>query len=319
MQLDRRWLHLGFAALLLLVCHQRIVATADEQPTADALRYITSALNLLDHGVLSMAEHRPDIEPAPGLLMGGPVTSLELALAAALDGDLRQTFECALTQRADCVVHLSTLRWLHFLETILTLALIWLLGLRILGRPLQAWLACLLALACRDLFLYTGLALAEPLHLLLSVSTLYLLVRSADPDGRFRHALLLGLCLGAGALTRPAVLIWLPLAGALLLMVWIHRYRERSRPDWHALVRVVVAASLATAVVASWVIRNWVVSQTATLSDPTYLDLALAHRAGYNAMDYHEWLVGWIYYLPDFGDSLAADLFPPESYRRLGW
>lgn len=36
-------------------------------------------------------------------------------------------------------------------------------------------------------------------------------------------------------------------------------------------------------------------------------------------MSWREWFVGWVYYLPDFGDSLAARLFGVESYERLGW
>jgi hypothetical protein len=34
-------------------------------------------------------------------------------------------------------------------------------------------------------------------------------------------------------------------------------------------------------------------------------------------MSWREFLVSWIYWLPDFGDNLAADLFPAEYWQRL--
>ena len=36
-------------------------------------------------------------------------------------------------------------------------------------------------------------------------------------------------------------------------------------------------------------------------------------------MSWLEWLGGWVYYLPDFGDDLAKTLFGKETLEGLGW
>jgi len=48
-----------------------------------------------------------------------------------------------------------------------------------------------------------------------------------------------------------------------------------------------------------------------------YAAQALSSRLSYNAMRDREFLAGWIYFLPDFGDSLAERLFAERDYARL--
>ncbi len=48
-----------------------------------------------------------------------------------------------------------------------------------------------------------------------------------------------------------------------------------------------------------------------------YGSSVLIERVAFNMMTWREFLVSWIYWLPDFGDNLAAFLFAPEYWRRL--
>jgi hypothetical protein len=59
-------------------------------------------------------------------------------------------------------------------------------------------------------------------------------------------------------------------------------------------------------------VRNYLLFDRFTLTDPVYLEAVLSHRMAYNRMTWFEWMEGWIYYLPDFGDSLARWLFGNE-------
>ncbi len=76
----------------------------------------------------------------------------------------------------------------------------------------------------------------------------------------------------------------------------------------------VAAAMLAVSV---WSFRNLVRFGTPSLTEG-YGPYSLAVRIAYNDMTWSEWLIAWIYWLPDFGGRLAGALFDRSIYRRLG-
>lgn len=312
------WLHTMGVLLLAVGCYFKVIATGNPVPTNDALRYITAAINLRDHQVLSMLEYDRDVVPVAGLLAGGPLIAVELAVAAA-DPGVSHTFVCALAKASNCDAQLAGLKWLRFVETLATFMFIWLLGSRIAGGAGAGWLACLIAFTCKDALHYTNLALAEPPHLLLCTATLYWLVRTGDEDGRPYHAVLLGFGLGAGVLIKPAVVVWIPLVAVLLVIRIASRTSFSIRPNRQSVSYSFIACGIASMLVGAWVFRNWQVAGVIALTDPTYLNAALAHRLAYNLMTWKEWAIGWVYYLPDFGDSFARDLFGRSATLPLGW
>ena len=50
-----------------------------------------------------------------------------------------------------------------------------------------------------------------------------------------------------------------------------------------------------------------------------YGPFILKQRLSYNDMNMREWRASFVYGLPDFGDSLAKDLFPIEDYARFDY
>jgi hypothetical protein len=123
---------------------------------------------------------------------------------------------------------------------------------------------------------------------------------------------LAGAALALAALARPSYLYLLYVVSCLLLVTTILR-RDLFGLNLRHAVLFVAAASL---ILAPWTARN-----LAVFGDPSitagYGGFILVQRVAYNAMSWSEWAVAFVYWLPDFGDSLAKALFPVELYRRL--
>jgi hypothetical protein len=72
-------------------------------------------------------------------------------------------------------------------------------------------------------------------------------------------------------------------------------------------------------IVGAWIARSEALFGTASLTDPVYLEASLSHRLAYDRMSWTEWLGGWLYFLPDFGDDAAAALFGKTTLNALGF
>ena len=64
--------------------------------------------------------------------------------------------------------------------------------------------------------------------------------------------------------------------------------------------------------------RNYVEFGSYTLTQG-YDSFILVQRLAYNMMSWQEWGVSFVYWLPDFGDSLAKSLFDESLYIKLSW
>ena len=69
---------------------------------------------------------------------------------------------------------------------------------------------------------------------------------------------------------------------------------------------------------APWSARNLSHFSSPALT-ASYGGYILAQRVIYNRMSWPEWGVAFIYWLPDFGDSLARDMYDPKYYEKLGF
>jgi hypothetical protein len=103
--------------------------------------------------------------------------------------------------------------------------------------------------------------------------------------------------------------------GLLVLLVWgMWRSSGRER-----LPASVLGLTLGYAAIAlPFLLRNGLQIGMWSVSDPAYLVASLCHRFGYNLMSWNEWMMGWLYYVPDFGDNLATKWFG-DAVSRLSW
>ncbi|MGE0484285.1 MAG: hypothetical protein AB7Q81_09095 [Gammaproteobacteria bacterium] len=297
------------AACALVLGTWRAQLPAAPQPAADSLRYLGYVVNLLDHGVFGVGGSASEA-PAPGRanmpLYPAFVAALYLGDTAAR-GDLR----CLLEPAAGCsTAVLERTVTAQFVVVALMLGSVWLAGWRLLGRA-GAWVAAGAALLSGQPAPNAMLLLTENLTLLLcAVLTLVLL---ADDRRAARAAFAIGCCLGGLTLVRPEF-FYLGLAGAVVFAA-----AGLVRGKRALAFRRCAAYGLAFAlVVGPWAARNAMTFGSPALT-ATYGGQILAQRVSYNRMSARELGVAFVYWLPDFGDSLARRLFQPAAYERLGF
>lgn len=283
-----------------------------EYPTADALRYVDYAVNIIEHGVFGLSG-TVRAEPAVPGNANTPVYPFWLAAVAMVDADTRATLACLAREAHGtqaCDIRLDSLYAAQLALVGLTMLITWWTALRLFASQAPAW-AALVALAfSRDLVFYAHRLLTEALVVPLLVLGAFAVAMMAR-TGHARYALLCGAAFAAAALTRPGAEYLVVFGVACLLVAAL--VARRIAPARHA-----VAIALAFAVVvAPWSARNLHALGTAQLTSG-YGGFILAQRVAYNDLSAAEVLAASVYWLPDFGDSLARDLFPAQLTARLG-
>jgi hypothetical protein len=305
----RRETGLFVTACVLVLGIWRTQLPAAPQPAADALRYLGYVVNLLDHGVFGVGGSASDA-PAPGRAN----MPLYPAFVAALylgDATARSELRCLLEPAAGCsTAVLERAVDAQFVVVALTLVAVWLGGWCLLGRA-GAWGAAGAVLLSGQPVPNAMLLLTENLTVFLCAA-LTLVLLAGDRHAS-RSAFALGCCTGALTLVRPEFL-YLGLAGAGAFALACLVRGDRARALRHC-AAYAVAFTLA---VGPWAARNAFTFGSPALT-ATYGGQILAQRVSYNRMSARELGVAFIYWLPDFGDSLARRLFRPAAYERLGF
>lgn len=309
-------LHVLCAVATLIILTLLIFSAPYQIPTGDEPRYIILGANLFEHGVISSQPYNAAIPPAATLPVGGPLTAFELAAAMTIDPVTRDYFVCFLGQ-TDCAIAFPGLRAIHVLELALFLSALWWITARLTSRTSIAWLAVAVALLCQDLTFDSKRVLTEPLSLACIGALLCCWLAVWDqPTSRIRAALL-GAALAATILVKPAFQAVIPLT-LVLYAATLFAWNGRGK-----LGPVTISGGVFLLTCFAGLLPFFLYFQACcgirSLSDPTLLEAALSHRVAYNAMGFEEWLAGWVYFLPDFGDNLAPALFPNLEQIRLGW
>lgn len=305
-------------AVAMLILARPVLMRDFERPVGDAPRYITSALSLRDHGLLSGS-----ISDTPaqrfGLVHGGPLVAFELAAIFALSANAEASMRCAVEQNsASCPLNMRALHIVHWLELVIFCVCGWLAAWLIFQRLNAAWLALLAIAFCRELRGGTAQALTEPL--VFAVSGLFFLGWIYAWGRRRWYAwLLLGLALGLLILAKPAAMAIIPATLALQLIVVFARMGDENDRLRNAAVNAFAFVAGVAMMTMPLMMRNLVELGVFALSSSPYFVSTFAHRIAFNAMSWCEWFAGWLYYLPDFGNNLAQKWLPTPAYDRLGW
>jgi hypothetical protein len=285
---------------------------------ADSRNYAAIADGILATGRFSdgIWSDAPPAERPSGMYIA-PLYPAFVAVIAALDPTLRGTIACASAsatpENIGCSSDLGSLAPIQIAIAVGTLLLLWWAALRVTGSERIAWGA--LAIASFGSYEYVGFArgiltenLVCPLFLGYSICQYLALKRSRLP-----LAIAAGVLLGLTALTRPSFL-YLGYVTALLGLI-LFAFGQSWRKAGVICLALGIVASLT---VLPWMLRNLVVLGAFDLSRG-YSGVILSERVSYDAMTWREYLAGWIYFLPDFGDTLARRLFDAADFVRLGW
>lgn len=292
---------------------------------SDQVRYLSIGYDLATSGRFTDgsldAQHRDSTHRPSGMFVA-PLYPALLAAVMRIDPRLLATARCAAVTgeaAAGCPRDLGLLIPLQFAMAAATLLLLWMSAEAVSGSRLGAWIALVAAaFGCYEYPQHARVAMTETLTCLLFAAFSLALLLSVQRKS-LRAAAVAGVLIGLTSLTRPGFLYlaWaitgLVVLSALLLLR--RAWREQLRP---VVIGGAVLCACCAATVAPWVARNAWTFGIANITHG-YGRSSLVQRLAYDAMRLDEYGAGWVYFLPDFGDSLSKAFLPPESYRRLGW
>ncbi len=299
-----------------------LTKTAPRLPYADEFEYLGYALGLYKFGVFGQVVD-PAIAPQASMFFP-PVIPYFYAFFMYLSDTFVQTFECALqhtqpgatgsftTDGSVCTPQYGPVLYVQAMLSGLTIFFVWACAARISGSVKIASFAAVLALLTKDSYQYANYFLTENITLFLSAAFGWSLL-CVWQEKTVKRALICAVVFGFLVLTRAgwnyALLVIVPV---FLLMAGL-KWKKQGLSAFLPLGVFVVGF---TVILSPWLVRNWVTFDKSALT-ASYGDKILSHRLPYNRMTGDEMLAAYVYWLPDFGDDLAAKLFSKESYERL--
>jgi hypothetical protein len=268
--------------------------------------------------------------PAPGNA-NVPLYPLLLAGAASFDNNLNQNYYCALQSqgvRGDCLIgtnqepdqtmprepdcpteNFTAVSIVNHILLFVSLVFLYLISARLFPHPVLPWLTVLAAFGSGIFTDYSTRILTENLLLSLFLAMQYALLSYFRKPG-FAAIATVGVLLALLTLTRPEY-PYLALA-AVVIFAAIALWRKQVRLMLHGLI--LGLAFILT--ISPWLVRNQQHFDSWAISAGNYGEITLAYRVAYNHMDARHWLASFVYFLPDFGDSLTQRAFSEEWYWR---
>lgn len=313
----RKVIHIVLACALIIFVFGRVFHR-DINVQPDSSRYMLMGLTLADHilGPLPGAAAKSDHPIGYG--SGGPLAAFEIGMAATLDPATRASLECHITAKSlvnDCNLDIGGLLAVYGFELLVFHAAIGLVAYLIFGNSTKAWLAVAASLAFKETKIYSTSILSEPSYMMAGGLFVLLWVYCLKHPDKIKYWFWCGVSLGLLILSKPS---WQAMVPALIALFVL--YAAFNRPVGRdKYVTIGVLCGGAALVFVPFIVRNGLVLDIWRLSDPDYLAAPLAHRFAFNHMSWAEWAAGWVYYLPDFGDSLAKSLFGEDLVAKLNW
>ncbi|MEQ8804335.1 MAG: hypothetical protein RIE87_09045 [Rhodospirillales bacterium] len=302
---------LALAACLTIALIQTLVPPYT-RPVADAMQYANMAASLAD----AMLTDWGRVNETLGTFFG-PVYTMFAGVLAFFDADLAQALKCVSRDGAIC--DLSGLTTLFVAQAVLaafTSFFVFLAARQLVEDARIAWLTLVIVLGTKCFTHYAGLIQTEiPAFFFVGLFTWMLARILSGPAPARRDAVLAGAALAGAALTRASYVYLLYFMVPVIVLWW--RF-GRGRAWIDAVIAAALFAAGAAVILAPWWVRNYVGFELAGISGG-YGTRVLIERLPYNLMTWREWAISLIYWLPDFGDSLATALFSEEQVRRLSW
>lgn len=315
------------AITLLLGLHYSV--STMERPEKDALRYMDYAYNLASHQTFGLSCDQLNRPVLPGNA-NAPLYPAVLALNVMIDPALKSNFACFIRAsglRDDCVVgshrqaqtstiaedqchyHYRPVMAVQYGFAGASLLLVWLLTRALFNNNRIAWLAMLAAFSAGLLTEFAGMLLTETLVMVLFLLFQYRLVVLLQQPNTI-NAVFMAVVLALLTLTRPE---YLYLSVFTLLLIGCLVARSALAITRRQLFIALLSFSCT---LAPWSARNHYHFGSAELVKGNYAEIILAQRLAYNHMTVQEWLGSFVYWIPDFGDSLAKRIFPESWYWR---
>jgi len=282
-------------------------------PEYDSLRYIDYSLSLYKHNIFGLAKADFSHLPEPGSA-NVPLYPLFIYGIINLDSDLYDSLNCFLINNKNnnsCSVALQTIVFFQNLLICLALLMIWLASRVLFQNSVVAWFSVIFMLLSGLPHYYSNRILTEIL-VIFFYSGLFLSLVLSLKHGQLRWWMLMSLFIALLTLTRPEYL-YLFCVTILFIIGYTFLYKRKD------CVKIILSVAVIYILcISPWLSRNYFQFNKVFITEG-YSSEILVQRVAYNEMSLKEWGISFIYWFPDFGDSLAIRLFNKSSYERLGF
>lgn len=299
----------AFVSVIVVISAQKLIYEPKiSVPHSDAFWYIDYSLGLNERNTFGYSH----TEYVPSNVIS-PLYPAYLSLLLTMDDMLATDFKCLLKHKDNsiCSINLSRLAWFQCILALIAFWCIWLTAIEVFKSYTVAWLSFFIALLMGRILHFANLILTEIMTITLFSLFTLMLIKFINTQ-KISWIILSSSCLGLLTLTRPQFhYLFLIIVFAQFLLILINRKKSTLK---HIAVMILIYFSI----VGPWMARNYYHFSDMALTSG-YGDRVLTTRISYNKMSWEEWGVGFIYWFPDSGDSIARKLFPPEFYEKLSF
>ncbi|MCK5374893.1 MAG: hypothetical protein KAJ40_06375 [Alphaproteobacteria bacterium] len=314
---------LQLSLAVILAVFAIYVQAQKETPNArigEGCAYMSIAKTLADNGIFTngtmVKKDTSDKHDNAGMFFA-PLYPALLSVIMKFDKTFYDTVSCHVTAKnpaTNCAHDFGILGYVQIALASLSTLLIWLAGFMITKRYSAAWLAMGISLLAEAYAYYTAQIMTENLVFPLFSATCLFIVFAWKYKKTWPW-FLAGISLGLLALTRPSFvyLFYFGIITVSFLSGFQNTASFRKKLGLPLLFLIGYAG-----IVTPWIIRNGQTFGQYSISKG-YAPFILVQRIAYNDMSWKEWAVSFVYGLPDFGDSLAEDLFNKKDYERFDY
>lgn len=285
-----------------------------ERIGADELRYIKYAVSMHKHGVFGLFESRDTDEPPEYGRANVPLYPALIAGVMKIDDAFAESMTCVVETKdnSSCDKPFQIFYIVQLLLAFFVLLFVYLISKQLSSSRWVPWLATLLVLASGVPSEFSSIFMTEIIALPLFCGLLYVCLKFYETR-EVRWIIFMGGLLGLMCLVRPSYL-YLFYAFAAFFVFYTAFNRDKK-----SILGFLLLVISCVAVMAPWMMRNKAHFDSYALTHDEYREIILVERTNYNQMSWPEIGVAMIYWLPDFGDSLARDVFPEHLHNKLGW
>lgn len=307
---------ISFALIFFSIYAAHFFVKTPRYPFIDESNYINLGYHLYKD--FTFGTGQVDGKASPGYFFA-PLYPAFIALALTFDAGLERYITCAISHSDKNAHELCEVKdythfvYLQYALAAITLCFVWLSAHTLTRSAPIAWLSTLIALASGWYSYMPHYFLTENFSMLFFAGFTYFLLL-AWQQKKCKPAFYAGIFLAFAALSRPSyTYAFYILIGAFPILLYCLKDTAQKKPLLLSGGTLILTCFLILHV---WLIRNWVQFGDYKLTKG-YAEMILPQRLAYNDMALKEFGAAFIYWLPDFGDSLSEKLFPPSFYERL--
>ncbi|WP_125911824.1 hypothetical protein [Kiloniella majae] len=276
-----------------------------QEPVFDALSYADRATSF---------SFVPANETQGSGIIFAPLYPWFLNFMMSIDSGVELAMLCYVERKGGCDV--TGLTSVYAVQTILIALVVYFCYLACYFFTKRFWLslsAMMLVLFAGRMSEYTTWLITEAWAFFGFVSFAVCLAYALKVKDNLSVFLLMGIGLSIAVLTRPSYLYLLYFLILGIPLYWLVIKKEGLK---EALFKTSAFLLPFILFVIPWMFRNYSYHGVFGVS-AGYGPYILSERVAYNMMSWTEYAVSFIYWLPDFGDSLSKILFPVELYQKL--